>query len=135
MNEKLERARYVLEHQLSSSFSVDNTDDTISILLPFMHEGDPIHVYVEHYYDKFIITDGGHVAGLLFSLDHHYEGSELFNMVEYICKIWDIDIDYENGILVKRGIGINELCEKIFDLTRIIITLFTISPFILYGER
>ena len=134
VSQKLEHIEHILEINLAESFLVNNDGVVISVKIPFEFEGDPLHVYIEHDYDKFSVNDGGYVAGLLFSLDHHEENSELLRITEYLCRIWDVSIDYSNGILVKYNIDINNLYDKIFDFTRIIVTLFTVAPFIKYGR-
>ena len=68
------------------------------VRLPFRDgAGDPIELCVVEKGGLVTVDDAGSIAGLLFSLDQHDEGSSSFDLMERSERALDLEIDFDEG--------------------------------------
>ena len=105
--------------------TLSNGDQVIR--LPFWSGGDPIELGVECAENQIVLTDGGNVAGMLFSLDQHKEGSAGFEMVLNMAESHDLDVDFEEGLITMES-SESTLYDDVSEMAKIVMTLLTAVP-------
>ena len=104
-------------------------EDTI-VRLPFRDtEGDPVELSVHIDGNSATIDDAGTIAGLLFSLDQHNEGSPVFTLLQKLVQTHRLEIDFDEG-LVRLRVDRENLYDGIAELAKVVITIQTAAPHI-----
>lgn len=105
------------------------------VRLPFWDSmGDPVELGVIDDGDRVTINDAGSIAGLLFSLDQHEEGSPSFRLVEDLEQAHGLKIDYEEG-LVTLSVGEDGLYDGIAEMSKVVLAMHTVVPHISVARR
>ena len=96
--------------------------------LPFWDNlGDPVEPGVAQDRNGFTIDDGGTIAGILFSLNVHLEGSPAFSLLEKLCAAHRLEIDSGQGC-VKTSVTQEDLYDGITEVARVILTMDSAAP-------
>ena len=89
--------------------------------------GDPLWFAVCLNKRELTISDGGAVAGLLFSLDQDEEGTAGFELLQSLAKRHRIELDYDGGLL-QRTCLLEETKDMLPSFTRVVLSLLTTIP-------
>ena len=100
------------------------------VRLPFWDgAGDPIELSVVDEGGIVTIDDAGSIAGLLFSLDQHEEGSPSFELIERLERALDLEIDFDEGS-VRLKLDDDDLYDGIAEMTKVVLSMHTVVPHI-----
>lgn len=103
--------------------------------LPFWDSmGDPVELGIVTEGDQITINDAGSIAGLLFSLDQHEEGSPSFKLVEDLERAHGLKIDYQKG-LVTLSVREDSLYDGIAEMSKVVLAMHTVVPHIRVAKR
>lgn len=106
-----------------------------SVVMPFWDSlGDPIKLSVELLEDKVTIDDAGSIAGLLFSLGQHDQGTPASNLVEALQRAHGLELDFDKG-LVKLSVGEADLYDGIAEMGKIVLAVHTAVPHMRISKR
>ena len=105
--------------------------DGFLIQLPFdNYRGEPMEIGVRLQDNgSFLIDDVGYVSGLLFELNEHTEGAPGNLLIKQLVDSYELDIDYDDGIITER-LSITGEVEKLLDFIKVITSIETVLPFI-----
>lgn len=116
-----------LRSQILEGIEVSQSDDWFTIVLPFVNNsGEPLEVAVKPDRDELILDDLGHVAGMLFQLGQYTEDTPSHQLIKNLSTVYEIDMDYNNGILSKK-INMHET-SKFLDFIKVMTSIETVLP-------
>lgn len=105
-------------------------DDGCVIQMPFHDsEGDPISVVVYGIDESVLLSDGGMVAGRLFTLGQHTQDTPAFKLLRSLEKAYDLKLDFDGG-RVTTTIPEGDMYSAIMDFSKVIMTMLTATPHI-----
>jgi hypothetical protein len=123
-----ERIQKFLRDGVTTYPTKDKTGCVIQI--PFHDsEGDPIRVAVYESNGAILLSDGGIVAGHLFTLGQHTQDTPAFKLLRSLEKAYDLHLDFDYGRIAVT-VPDNDLCKAILDFSKIIMTMLTSTPHI-----
>ena len=93
------------------------------------HSGDPIKISVRDEGQKFVLDDGGAIAGHLFDLGQHPVATPAYRLLEAMAKAYSMEIDFDRGV-VRASREREHLSDGFSDLLKVIVTLTSATPFI-----
>jgi hypothetical protein len=120
-----------LKEGIANKMRVVAVGDGFLIQLPFNnYRGEPIEIGVRLQDNgNILIDDVGYVSGLLFELDEHTEGAPGNLLIKQLVDSYELDIDYDDGIITER-LSITGEVEKLLDFIKVITSIETVLPFI-----
>lgn len=93
--------------------------------LPFCDSGgDPIELTADARHELPIVDDGGAIAGLLFSLGQHEEGSPGYRLVMQLAEAHDLRVDFDRGLV--WAVFRESLYETVAEVAKVVISVFTV---------
>ena len=120
---------------------VVKSNDGYKVRLPITdYLNSPVEALISVDNDQITIDDMGHTAGLLFELSQHGEGSPGFQLAKRLAQLNNVEIIYNEGILVTSG-KIDDIKTPLLSFLKTIISLQNVLPEIktrkreLYGHR
>ena len=100
------------------------------VRMPFRDgAGDPIELCVVEKGGLVTVDDAGSIAGLLFSLDQHEEGSSSFDLMERLERALDLEIDFDEGS-VRLKLDEDDLYDGIAAMAKVVLSMQTVAPHI-----
>ena len=122
-----------IDKVISSLFNYDVAPTLIDdgkweFIVPFGHMyGDPFWITVDCQGQGVTLSDGGTVAGELFSLDHEDVRSHAFKILSSLAKAHDLVIDMDRG-LIEANCSMNGLGDTLLSFIRVLLATMTVAP-------
>ena len=91
--------------------------------------GDPVHLSVGFDGGEAKIDDAGSIAGLLFSLGQHIEGTPAFGLLDDVSRAHGLELDFTEG-LVKMSVPEARFYDGVSELLKIVLAFHTVVPHI-----
>ena len=123
----------VLEERIRSGFSQwtrvqSRSPGVCTVTLPFWDDsGDPFRLTVSVENGRVLVDDAGSVAGLLFSLDQHEEGTPAFKLLEDLERSHQFEVDFDEG-LIKLSVAEDDLYKGLSRMAKLVFSLHTVVP-------
>lgn len=118
----------LLKHALTDNLVVIPYEEGFTVRLPFEnYAGEPIEALIKPVDGQFVLDDMGSSAGLLFELAQHGEEAPGHHLVRELADAYEITMDYNKGILVKR-IPTDGFATLILDFLKVLISVQTAIP-------
>ena len=107
----------------------------IVVRLPYRDGmGDPLELTFSHSEEGVTIDDSGSIAGLLFSLGQHTQGTPAVKLLTDLVRTHGLEIDYDEG-LIKANVENGLLFETFIELAKVLLTVHTAAPHITVHAR
>lgn len=118
----------LIQSVFCNDLQVVESNNGYKVRLPVTdYSNTPIEALISVDNGKFTIDDMGHTAGLLFELSQHGESSPGFQLVKRLTQINQVEINYNEGVLVTSG-KIEDIKTQLLNFLKTIISLQNVLP-------